>query len=128
MPTANDVYVQSFPDPGSKYLVSAGGGRDPLWSPDGAQLFYLQNLFAGSQVVAVDVQTTPTFTLGKTTRLPIQGILSTNARGYDITPDGKSFLVMFPVSQDDPARTAHDEVHVVLNWAEELKAKVPSGK
>jgi Tol biopolymer transport system component len=36
-----EIYVQSFPDPGAKRQVSAGGGRTPRWKHDGTELYYL---------------------------------------------------------------------------------------
>ena len=36
-----DVYVQSFPGPGSKSQVSRDGGTHPVWRADGRELFYL---------------------------------------------------------------------------------------
>ena len=39
----NDVYVQPFPGPGPKWLVSTDGGIDPVWSRDGRELFYRQD-------------------------------------------------------------------------------------
>jgi serine/threonine-protein kinase len=35
-----EVYVQTFPQPGRKRLISTGGGRDPIWGPNGEELFY----------------------------------------------------------------------------------------
>jgi Tol biopolymer transport system component len=34
------IYVQSFPEPGFKQLVSTAGGVEPRWSRDGKELFY----------------------------------------------------------------------------------------
>src|SRR5262249_15508786 len=42
-----EIYVQPFPPTGAKYQLSASGGFDPLWSPDGKELFYLRNLATG---------------------------------------------------------------------------------
>jgi dipeptidyl aminopeptidase/acylaminoacyl peptidase len=36
-----EVYVQSFPQPRARQRVSAGGGRNPRWKPDGTELYYL---------------------------------------------------------------------------------------
>ena len=36
-----DVYVQSFPGPGTKSQVSRNGGSHPVWRADGRELFYL---------------------------------------------------------------------------------------
>jgi len=61
------------------------------WSPDGKQLFYATDEVGGtSQIISVDVQTQPNFVVGKTTPLPVKGIVSNQARdGFDITPHGK---------------------------------------
>ena len=52
--------MERFPDLGDRRLVSTDGGEDPLWSPDGKELFY-RSLGGGMMVVAVDTE--PTFTL-----------------------------------------------------------------
>ena len=35
-----EVYIQRYPDLGDKVTISTGGGAEPLWSPDGRELFY----------------------------------------------------------------------------------------
>lgn len=37
----DEVYVQSFPEPGAKKQVSTMGGNVPRWSRDGKELFYV---------------------------------------------------------------------------------------
>jgi eukaryotic-like serine/threonine-protein kinase len=37
----DEVYVQSFPVPGAKFPISAGGGMEPQWRKDGTELFYI---------------------------------------------------------------------------------------
>jgi hypothetical protein len=44
---------------------------------------------------------------------------------YDVSPDGQRFLMLKPVEQAEAAPT---RINVVLNWFEELKQKVPTGK
>jgi Tol biopolymer transport system component len=119
-----EIYVQPFPPSGAKFLVS--GGRNPLWSADGKQLFYLRGQGTGtSQIMAADVQTQPSFLVVKTTPLPIEGIIGeTGPRNYDITPDGK-FIVMVPRSQSDSDKAAPEQINISLNWIEELKQRVP---
>jgi hypothetical protein len=46
-----------------------------------------------------------------------------STRCYDVTPDGQRFVVTKVLARDPPAPVTH--VNVVLNWVEELKAKVP---
>lgn len=42
-----------------------------------------------------------------------------DTRGYDVAPDGQGFIVT-RVSDAPAAR-----IHVILNWLEELKRRVP---
>jgi Tol biopolymer transport system component len=50
-----EVYVQSFPIPGNRQLVSDGGGEHPQWSADGRMLYYLR---ANGELVAATVTRT----------------------------------------------------------------------
>ena len=121
-----EVFVQPFPPTGAKYQISTEGGRAPLWSPDGKQLFYHQA--NTNRLLAVDVRTQPAFSFGKPTPFPIEGTVHPLAqRNYDITPDAKQFLVALPASatRADPARRSNAQINVVLNWLEELKQRVP---
>jgi hypothetical protein len=44
---------------------------------------------------------------------------------YDVSPDGRRFLMLAPVGQQDAPVT---EIHVVLNWSEDLKRLAPPKK
>jgi serine/threonine-protein kinase len=35
-----EVYVRAFPDKGSRWLISNGGGTMPRWARNGRELFY----------------------------------------------------------------------------------------
>ena len=119
-----DVYVQPYPVTGAMYQVSTMGGHYPLWSFDEKQIFYATDELGGtSQIMSVDVQTQPRFVVLKTTPLPIKGILSNQARGgFDITPDGKYFVVLMP---SDAGRARVPQINITLNWFEELKQRAP---
>ena len=64
-----EVYVRPFPgiDTG-RWQVSTAGGSRPAWSKDGRELFYL-SLDQTPSMMAVPVQTTPTFSKGNPTKL-----------------------------------------------------------
>ena len=96
-----------------------------MWSPDGKQLYYYAN--SSQRLVAVDVRTQPTVRRGKPVALPIEALsLSTLARNYDITPDGKQFVVITPAGASaDSNPSSAQQINVVLNWFEELKRLVP---
>ena len=37
----NEIYVQPFPNPATKTMVSTGGGLQPHWGPDSREMFYV---------------------------------------------------------------------------------------
>ena len=124
----DEVYVQPFPGPGGKWQISNEGGAEPLWSRDGRELFYRQSWQQReSQVSVVDVQTGPVFSAGKPRLLfAAQGYVGMSPiRTWDISPDGKRFLV---VKMEERKSWPLTELVLVQNWFEELKRLVPSGK
>ena len=114
-----EVYVQPYPGPGGKRQISTEGGDEPVWSPDGRELFYR----IGDKMMAVDITSEPTFSAG-TPRLLFEGQYRRRPRAranYDVSPDGQRFLMVKPGEQSGQA-----QIRVVLNWFEELKRLVPS--
>src|SRR5262249_45000471 len=106
------------------------GGRAPVWSRDGNQIFYQSFAVAGtSRLFAVEVRTQPAFTFGKPMPLAIDGITlppPPTHRNFDITPDGKQFIVVqASKSQSDTNQSSIPQINVVVNWFEELKQRVP---
>jgi Tol biopolymer transport system component len=86
-----DIYVEPFPKTGARTKVTTG--RRPMWSPDGKEIFFDRD---DSQLYVVSIQLSPTLTVGTPTALPIKGFLQGGARRmYDITPDGKQFVMLF---------------------------------
>ena len=123
-----EIFVQPYPPTGAKYQISTEGGRTPLWAPNGQRLYYWANL--KQQFVAVEIQTQPTFTIGNRTVVPIEGFYSPGylgERNYDVSPDGKQFVVItLPETRSrEGTRPPATQIEGVLNWFEELKARVP---
>ena len=116
-----EIYVQPYPGPGGKWQISTSGGVEPLWNPNGRELFYRN----GNQVMAVPITTAPAFTPGKPVVLFEGNYLSSPfpATGvtYD-TVDGQRFLMV--KEWEDP--TAVTQINVVVNWFEELRRLVPT--
>jgi serine/threonine-protein kinase len=109
-----EIYVQPFPGPGIRYLVSTNGGKEPVWSHDGRELFYREN----TAVMAVSVEVGDSFRAGAPNLLfdgPYQADPTGHA-SYDVSPDGQRFLM---IRNPDVGLT---ELRVVLNFPEELKA------
>jgi Tol biopolymer transport system component len=110
----NRVYARPFPGPGGKTPVSIEGGQEPRWSRDGRELFYRDP--GKSQLMAVYIQTSPTFRAGQPHALFALGDVP-----WDAAPDGKRFLVV--KFQETAAGEA--KLQVVVNWFDELRQKAP---
>ena len=125
-PPAGSLFVQPFPTTGATYPISKGTGFHPTWSPDGKELFYTAGA-GGGTFVGVSVTTRPTFTFGNPVLVPPRlfvGRGPESERNNDITLDGKRFLGVVAAGQS--AAPAAPQIRVVLNWFEELKARVPT--
>jgi serine/threonine-protein kinase len=118
------VYVQAFPGPGPKIQISVDGGTDPVWGRRGGELYYRN----GDSMMAVSVTTAPSFKAGRPQELwkghfshgmssscGPPGVTSSN---YDVTADGKRFLM---IKDDDQDRAASTEMVVVLGWVDEVR-------
>jgi hypothetical protein len=96
---------------------------DPVWNPNGRELFYRN----GNKMMAVDISSKPSFAVGRP-RMLFEGKYEgapVPVANYDVSPDGQRFLMLKPSEQEQAAPT---QINVVLNWFEELKQKVPTGK
>jgi hypothetical protein len=73
------------------------------------------------------VTTQSGFTMTPPTMLPAAGIMGPPSivRNHDIMPDGARFLGLTG-SDDDQSQSTGRQLHVVLNWFEELKRLVPT--
>ena len=121
------VYVQVFPGPGPKTQVSNDGGTDPVWRRSGGELFYRN----GDSMMAVPVSTASGFTAGRPQELwkgrYSQGMSSScgppglSSSNYDVTADGKRFLM---IKDDDQDSATSREIIVVLDWTDELNRLV----
>ena len=125
------IYVRPFPDvDAGRWLISPTRGRRPLWGPDGRELLYL----TPAGVMGVTVETGAGFEAGTPTLVVAGSYYGTaqafTGRTYDIARDGQRFLMIKEggtATADDPV-AGLTQIHVVQNWFEELKARVPTGQ
>jgi Tol biopolymer transport system component len=116
-----EVYVQPYPGPGGKWQISTEGGTQPVWNPNGRELFYRSS----DKMMAVDITTQPNFTVGKPKMLFEGAYLSLlgTSPSYDVSPDGQRFLMLKGESTQSIT-----QINIVQNWFEDLKRRVPPGK
>ena len=107
-----EVYLRDFPQGGCKWQVSAHGGWNPCWRPDGRELFYLTT-HGTLMAVALDLSASldpgnpqPLFETGL--RLSELNIWSTQ---YAVSRDGERFLL-----NRRPARAEPAPLTAVVPW------------
>jgi serine/threonine-protein kinase len=134
-PGSPGLFVQPYPTAGgAKYLIDGGTatavgrhGYFPTWSPDSKEMYFHR---AGNGAMhGVRIQTQPAFTASPPSDLPARNfVYDPKIRKYDITPNGKQFVMLFnPQSSagNNTASALPQEIRVVLNWFEELKRLSP---
>jgi len=105
---ADEIYMRAFPPADGRWLISTGGGARPRWRTDGRELFFIS---PDGRLMSVLVAGFP-----PQYRPPVTLFQMRGAKDFAVSPDGQRFLVQVPV------REARDhELHVVLNWASELR-------
>ena len=116
-----EIFVRPYPNvEGGRWQVSTGGGSSPLWDPNGKGIVYRQ----GQLIQHVAVSTSPAFAPGtpatlSATTLPVDGA----GMSYAMAPDGTLIVVKPIAGAGGPI-----EYRLVLNWIEDLRARVKAGK
>jgi Tol biopolymer transport system component len=115
-----EVYVRPFPAGDGQWKISMTGGEQSRWRADGRELYFVR---ADGMMMAVPVKAAPgpkpAFEAGTPQPL-FRAHLARTSRGvgfeYDVTPDGKRFL-LDSVVEGSSARP----LTVVVNWSAGLK-------
>jgi Tol biopolymer transport system component len=115
-----EVYVRPFPAGEGKWKISVSGGEQPRWRGDGKEIFFVS---VDGKLMAASVKEVgaPQPSIEPGTPVPlfdthIVGTPIYMASQYDVTADGKRFLVNTNRSSGSaPALT------VVVNWEADLR-------
>jgi eukaryotic-like serine/threonine-protein kinase len=99
----DEIYVQSYPRPGRKHLVSTSGGTHPAWRKDGSELFYR----SGDKMMVVAVRLRPDFAAGKPHML-FEGEFEDE---YDVSAGGEKFIMI-----KRPPQPPRAEINVILGF------------
>jgi DNA-binding SARP family transcriptional activator len=145
---SSEVYVRPYPGPGPETRISEERGINPVWARDGRTIYYIRQ--KGEEhhhyLMSVAVNPSATFIAGRPTRLmEWQGTSRIPSGRYDMFPDG-SFIDVDMERETQrgdgqepwfnvppfvrPASMFRErgatELHVFLNFAEELKGRFPN--
>jgi len=118
-----EVYVQPYPGPGQRVMVSTNGGYGPTWRADGRELYFYNMNDNVVRMQAVSIAVTAA-TLSSGSPQPLfegQYGMTSPIRGYDVSPDGKRFLFVRRVT---PPPESPQLFVLVQNWFEELRRRV----
>jgi serine/threonine-protein kinase len=119
-----EIWVERYPELGIRQVISTSGGRLPIWSPNGRELFF--SSVDARQMMAVPVQLGTTVVAGRPQVLFEFGILPilAGARSYDLAPNGRFVIIRSDRAQGE--ENTAPQIVVVQNWFEELKRLVPA--
>jgi serine/threonine-protein kinase len=104
-----EVYVAPVSDASRAVRVSTGGGTEPVWCREGAELSFR----SANRVLAAAVRTAEPLRI-ETPSVLFEGTFQTGGTraGYDISADGARFLMVRPADADRAGR----ELRVFINW------------
>jgi serine/threonine-protein kinase len=117
-PGIYQVYVRPFAG-GAPIQISTDGGSQPRWARDGRELFYRVR----GRMMRVALQTDPELIVGKPEQLfaDVYHASPDGPPNYDVSPDGKRFLMVTRGGEEQ----LPSPIHIVLDWYEELRRRVP---
>jgi hypothetical protein len=120
----SSTFIQPFPSAAAKWLVPQTGGH-PYWIQKTGELILNSGANASR---AITVRTTPQVVFGRPTSFSRVGRLetnpATNRRAVDAMPDGEHVIGL--TTGADDVGVAASQIIVVLNWFDEVKARVPA--
>ena len=123
------VYIQSFPATTARYqLPKQGIDFHPVWGPKGSELIFVPTTASG-RLAVVPLTTQPSVAFGTPSSLPARlsgDRISTDARAFDILPDGRFIGLVSPSDAEAAGSAAGLQIRVVLNWFDELKTRAPA--
>ncbi len=122
-----EIYVSSFPEMTSTVQVSIDGGSDPLWSPDGGELYFWrwteslgENNYESFDMMALKVVPGQEPSFSKPEKLFNRSWVYHHAghANYDVTDDGRFIMIDYKGEALSVTR-----LRVMLNWLDAVKEK-----
>jgi|GEM_PF-1380544 len=115
-----EVYVRPFPDlNGFKWLVSRQGGTEPVWSPDGRALYFIER--NTQRLMRVPLTDTESFAASAPEFVTQLEMIRETEPNYQIGPEGR--ILTFAGSGDagdSESETTASQAIYVDNWSQEV--------
>ncbi len=111
----SDVYVACL-DEGIRRQVSVGGGREPIWSRTGTEIYFRSE----NRMMKVEVEREPEFRAGTPRALFEGSYRHFNPANFDVNVADQSFVRLRAVGRSSSAR--HLAIH--LDWFKELEIRL----
>jgi hypothetical protein len=116
----NEVYLRRFPDGDARRPVSVDGGTNPVWNPNGTELFYRN----GPRMMAVAITDASNMTLARPQLLYERRFGGSAGKLFDVTPDGRYFVDL----DDTAAEPPPTELVLVQHFADEWQRLAYPGR
>jgi Tol biopolymer transport system component len=90
------VFVRPLAGGGEELQVSQQGGNEPVWGPNGRELFYRATNGNRVELAVAELRTAPELAVvSRRTLFSLEEILGTAPHAnYDVSPDGKTFAMV----------------------------------
>ena len=109
-----EVYVRAAAGETGLHQISTDGGIEPVWAPNGRELYYRGN----EKFLAAQIATQPVFSVvRRDTLFTDVFVRGHSTASYDISPDGKTFVLVRPVAQ------AQHPI-IVFGWLDDLRERM----
>lgn len=109
----SEVYVRPFPEGSGKWRISNGKGTNPRWNSDGRRIFFARGDEIRSASVSMDAAQSA-LTVGREERF----VDAKGLRNYDVSRAGNIVVL-----EENSVGVLPDKIHLILNWAEEVRRK-----
>jgi dipeptidyl aminopeptidase/acylaminoacyl peptidase len=115
------VYVRALSGEGDVVQISQSGGSEPVWAPDGKELFYRSLSENRVELNSVQIRTAPRFeVVSQKALFSLEEILGAAPHAnYDVSRDGKTFVMI--------RRGPATRIVVIQNLAELVRRLRSSG-
>jgi Tol biopolymer transport system component len=105
-----EVSIRSMVEP-RRYVISPGGGNQPVWHPSGRALYYVDARGRLRKMAVQEMNGALTFGQPAELKVPPIGSGHTSTQ-YDVSPDGRIYFLDHRAGTSRPT-----EVRIVLGWS-----------